>query len=260
MAGTLAGAREAPDRVVESQRTFWVRLVIGAFLIALYAAWAPQVWQQELRSVTAEQLRADLAAGEIRVFAVLPRDYENDAWPVDLAGGSAGGFDTHPEAGGTVGYLTTGDQIRLVAGIEEVQDDFRGLVEISEPTPLSETLVSELRAAGVPQRGGLVPDSWTEPEVYGVPLGALALLAVILGPAPRRGNRWFWFWVIGTPLGLGVLAYAVLELLPPGVTGQTSGAALARLGRPHRHAPGGRCGDGRPGTAARRLRPPLDPG
>ena len=131
--------------------------------------------------MTAERLRADLAAGEIRVFAVPPRVYENDAWPVDLAGGSAGGFDTHPEAGGTVGYLTTGDQIRVRGGIEEVQDDFRGLVEISEPTPLSETLVSEPRAAGVPQRGGPVPDSWTEPEVYGVPLGALALLAVILG-------------------------------------------------------------------------------
>ena len=38
---------------------------------------------------------------------------------------------------------------------------------------------------------------------------------MILWPAPRRGNRWFWFWVIGTPLGLGVLAYAVLALLRP---------------------------------------------
>ena len=100
MAGTVAGAREAPDRVAESQRTFWVRLVIGAFLIALYAAWAPQVWQQELRSVTAEQLRADLAAGEIRIFAVLPRVYENDAWPVDPAGGSAGGSTPIPKPAG----------------------------------------------------------------------------------------------------------------------------------------------------------------
>lgn len=39
---------------------------IGAPLIALYAARAPLVWQQELRSVSAGQLRADLAAGDIR--------------------------------------------------------------------------------------------------------------------------------------------------------------------------------------------------
>ena len=47
-----------------------------------------------------------------------------------------------------MGYLTTGDQIRVRGRIEEVQDDFRGLVEISEPTPLSETLVSELARRG----------------------------------------------------------------------------------------------------------------
>lgn len=39
------------------------------------------------------------------------------------------------------------------------------------------------------------------------------LLAIVAGPAPRRGTRWFWFWFSGLPLGLGYLALAVLDLL-----------------------------------------------
>ena len=40
--------------------------------------------------------------------------------------------------------------------------------------------------------------------------GMLAL--VVAGPVPRHGNRWFWFWLIGLPGGLGVVAYAIWEL------------------------------------------------
>ena len=75
--------------------------------------------------------------------------------------------------------------------------------------------------------------------------GALLLmvstLVVILGPRPRRGTRWFWFWVVGGPLSLGVPIFAVAELLrpryeldgtvhPPGVAGRWSGLAGFALG------------------------------
>ena len=114
MAGTLAGAREAPDRVVGSQHVLGQAGDRGVPHRAVCRVGASGVGRSP-RSVTAEQPVSRPGRGEIRL-AVLPRVYENDAWPVDLAGGSAGGFDTHPEAGGTVGYLTTGDQIRVRGG------------------------------------------------------------------------------------------------------------------------------------------------
>ena len=241
--------------MVESQRTFWVRLVIGAFLNALYAAWAPQVWQQEPPgSVTAEQPASRPGRGEIRL-AVLPRVYENDAWPVDLAGGSAGGFDTHPEAGGTVGYLTTGDQIRVRGGdrggagrLPRPRRDQRADATVRDPG------VGAARRGGAAARWPRCLDSWTEPEVYGVPPGRSPFLQDPQGP--RREEEPVVL-VLGHrhPTGSRGAGLRGARACPPGVTGQTSGAALARLGRPHRHAPGGRCGDGRPGTAARRLGP-----
>ena len=69
----------------------------------------------------------------------------------------------------------------------------------------------------------------------------LSTLVVIVGPRPRRGTRWFWFWVVGGPLSVGVPIFAVAELLrpqyepvgivhPPGVAGRWSGLAGFAIG------------------------------
>lgn len=54
-------------------------------------------------------------------------------------------------------------------------------------------------------------------EVAWVGLAQLVLVVVaigaIRGAAPQRGTRWFWFWVINLPLGVGVLWYALSERL-----------------------------------------------
>jgi hypothetical protein len=44
---------------------------------------------------------------------------------------------------------------------------------------------------------------------------ALVVCAIgsIRGRPPLRGTRWFWFWVISLPLGVGVLWFALSELL-----------------------------------------------
>ena len=41
----------------------------------------------------------------------------------------------------------------------------------------------------------------------------VSAIASIRGRAPRWGTRWFWFWVINLPLGVGVLWFAVSERL-----------------------------------------------
>lgn len=43
----------------------------------------------------------------------------------------------------------------------------------------------------------------------------LGLFVLINGAAPRRGTRWFWFWVGGVTAGLGVLAWLLLERVWP---------------------------------------------
>ena len=69
----------------------------------------------------------------------------------------------------------------------------------------------------------------------------ITMLVVILGPRPRRGTRWFWFWVVGGPLAVGVPIFAVAELVrpryelegtvhPPGVAGRWSGLAGFAIG------------------------------
>lgn len=44
-------------------------------------------------------------------------------------------------------------------------------------------------------------------------LGVIALLAVALGPRPRHGSRWFWFWLLFAPLGVGAAWFAWTELV-----------------------------------------------
>ena len=61
-------------------------------------------------------------------------------------------------------------------------------------------LVANLRSAGVPEAdaGGLFGGPPAE-RVYqaGTALLVAAFLVVVIGPRPRRGTRWFWFWMIG---------------------------------------------------------------
>lgn len=47
----------------------------------------------------------------------------------------------------------------------------------------------------------------------GTALAVLAFLAVVLGPRPRHGSRWFWFWLLFAPLGMGAGWYAWTELV-----------------------------------------------
>lgn len=57
-------------------------------------------------------------------------------------------------------------------------------------------------------RGTLLPMSVH--LVVGVALLGLLLAVLVRGPAPRGGNRWFWFWVLAIPV-VGPMAFLALS-------------------------------------------------
>ena len=97
--------------------------------------------------------------------------------------------------------------------------------------------VAGFRSAGVPEASaGVFYRGLPADRAYqvGSVLLLATLLVVILGPRPRRGTRWFWFWLLGGPLSVMVPVFAVAELIrpryepegtvhPPGVAGRWSG-------------------------------------
>ena len=84
---------------------------------------------------------------------------------------------------------------------------------LSSDTPAG--VVASLQAAGVPEAdasvffGGLPSERVTQ---AGALLLMVSTLVVIFGPRPRRGTRWFWFWLLGLPGGIGVVGYALWEV------------------------------------------------
>ena len=145
---------------------------------------------------------------------------------------------------GVVDGAADGQQVTVAYWVDSPVAGLRVLDPngLSSDTPAG--VVASLQAAGVPEAdasvffGGL-------PSERVIQAGALLLmvstLVVIVGPRPRRGNRWFWFWVVGGPLSLGVPVFAVAELLrpryelegtvhPPGVAGRWSGLAGFAIG------------------------------
>lgn len=53
------------------------------------------------------------------------------------------------------------------------------------------------------------------PAIAGMLFGLLGVGMIVFGPAPRRGTRWYWFWLAGVSFGLGLLNYAWRECLRP---------------------------------------------
>jgi hypothetical protein len=212
------------------------RRVLGWVLLVAWAVWLAALWVAQPRLVPQEFLADQLAQGQVTGYRLVTVDEDGgrgvfsgpprlDVVPVsdeDPAESLDGTYEGSPVS---VAYWVDAPvaQLRVV--------DPNGL---SSEVPAA--LVHELTAAGVPTAA---PSRlWFHPSQRIHNAGALLLfltfLVVVLGPRPRRGTRWFWFWLLGGPASVGIAIFAVAELLrpryepegtmhPPGVAGRWSG-------------------------------------
>jgi hypothetical protein len=193
-----------------------LRLALAVLLLGGWVTWAATTYPSQLRIVSADTFRQDLAAGHVVAFRAVSNVRHDRVWPpdgspdqVDLPATNEDG--TPDRADGvsdgpppTVAYWTD-------AAVGPVR-----VLDANDPrSPSAEMAIMQLRDAGVPPAG--VANHWPgdRADVWGLLTGALTLLVIVFGPVPTRGTRWFWFWVTGVPWGLGVVAYAVLELVRP---------------------------------------------
>lgn len=200
------------------------RLVValGGAVVTVVAVLLVSAWQTGLRASTFDQLQADLADGTVQQWYAAER-LESGALDLLQAPASTvrGDLDESGEGvylppkgdplGGFLVWRAWGDPGWNVASESGASDRGDGSREAA--TQESTALVGQLRAAGVPMRPfELFDGSWV---TNAVGLGGLAVLVLLVaGPAPRAGNRWFWFWSMLTiPVGLGFVAYAVVELI-----------------------------------------------
>jgi hypothetical protein len=208
-------------------RTQLVRVVLAVLLLGRWALWATSTYQSQLRIAPATTFHDDLASGTVVPFRVATNVRHDRVWPpdgspdmVDLPATNEDGTFVRPDG------VSYGPPPTVVYWTDASVGAVRVLDANDSRTPSAEALVQELREAGVPPAGPGNDWPGDSADVWGLLTGALALLAVVFGPVPTRGTRWFWFWVTGVTWGLGVVAYAVAELLRPRPEPHVDGSAL----------------------------------
>ena len=190
-----------------------VALVLGVALVFGWLVWALLTWQAQLRYVTVQNLESDMAGGHVTSYLIVSNVRPTGTWPPHATGDlfdlpaldDRGNAERTPDGGLPVLMYFTDHRV----GPARVLDPGRF-------SSYAEQYAQELRTSGVPTARGTdlaVPLPDDRYQVLGLGLGVLALGAVLFGPRPGRGTRFFWFWVIGVVGGLGVLAYAVCEPL-----------------------------------------------
>lgn len=201
-----AGTREWVERA---------RPVVGVLVIGLWLGWAVLAWWVEPRSVDVEQLRADIASGQIVTYRITGAEHPEEAWPPSA---TADGWDTFglDEATG----LPRANQVPATGVIYWVEGSYaqiRHLDASASPVPW-QNLVGEMRAGGVPLEAPLGFEPLYGDIPFGPGWGAILLGfgSVLLVYRPTRVTRWGWLWLtFGVPFGLGLVALTVGELLRP---------------------------------------------
>ena len=202
------------------------RPFVGVLVVLLWIAWAVLAWALEPRSVSADQVRADIASGQILTYRVTGLSHTDDAWL--------------PSAGGD-GWDTLGlDEMTGLPDEERYQQPATGILYWvdapfaqtrhfdandlqspglpADPSVSYRGLVQEMRAGGVPLTT-VGPDQVPNLDLPFWPGWAALLLgfgSILLGYRPTRATRWGWFWLVYlVPAGLGLVALAVSDLIRP---------------------------------------------
>ena len=195
-----------------------LRQVLGAAAVLAWAIWLIAMWVTQPRVVPPSQLEADLAQGRVTSFGVV-RLVESDGsffisggrTSVEPAGDGRDALGTVDEWSSSDGRLSVAFWVVLsVADLWVIDPDRAAPPEL-------EAIADRLGAAAVEDRTRSLTYSTFSDGVSkaDVAISLVALLVVVMGPRPGRGTRWFWFWLIWLPFGLGLLAFAVFEVLRP---------------------------------------------
>ncbi|ANS77570.1 hypothetical protein SGUI_0174 [Serinicoccus hydrothermalis] len=200
-----SGGRRRPWTVL---RPAFALLVAGSWLVMVLTSLAGGF--QLVGQTSAER---DFAQGRVTSYAFLesrPGTGTGGWWQGSLDGLTDASEPVEPQYSELVYTLAAGSP--RIAVSEQVDPSPRVWSSWSEAetTWLQQQVVGSEIPSGVANlRLG------TTAQVHAVLRVVLAggmLALVLFGPVPRHGNRWFWFWLIGLPAGLGVLAYAVWEI------------------------------------------------
>ncbi|MFE7872465.1 hypothetical protein ACFUYE_19225 [Micromonospora humida] len=184
----------------------------GAVRITLVLLWllgAATTWWTAPRQGDYDRAGADVAAGRVVAYQW------GDRWEVDRsppwfgsatlsASGSHGPLFAWRTPDGRVHWTDTDRFAEVTTTGAVEQESYSG--------PGAVGMAQELRAAGLEHRAGDLDASVSVLGGTGVLLAVVALVVVVTGPAPVRGTRWYWFWLIFlSPYGLGLLLWTARE-------------------------------------------------
>ena len=247
---TAVGAATAPvapdsptplDRVRSVLARVTSRRVVGWVLVVCWVGWLAALWVTQPRIVPQDHLADELARGHATAYRVVTVDEDPAGFwsPYRI-----GVYPASDAQDGVVDGAADGQQVTVAYWVDAPVAELRVLDPngLSSDTPAA--VVASFQAAGVPEAEasvffrGLPADRVTN---AGFVLLVMTMLVVVLGARPRRGTRWFWFWVVGGPLAVGVPIFAVAELLrprfelegtvhPSGVAGRWSGLTGFAIG------------------------------
>ena len=215
------------------------RKALGWVLLVAWSVWLVAVWVVQPRMVPQGFLADDLAQGRVTSYRVVTVDEDGRRGPASgpyRLNVYPAGADNREVVDGEV-VDSDGRPVTVAYWVDSPVASLRVLDTNGIPSSTVIDAVAGFRDAGVPEASasvffrGLPAD-----RAYNA--GSLLLLAtlvvVIMGPRPRRGTRWFWFWLLGGPLSVVVPVFAVAELIrpryepegtehPTGVAGRWSG-------------------------------------
>lgn len=189
--------------VVQAGRTWrwWGLLRVALVLLWLFVA--TMNWWTAPRKQTYDQAGVALSAGHVTAYQW------GDRWDADsprlwLSGfalrssGTLGLLFVWRTSDGRVYWIHTNDydQVTNTGKVDEDGYSGAGAVAVAE----------NIQAAGLEHRNGDVEPYGGVLNWAGLVLGLVAVGAVVAGPTPARGTRWYWFWLVYiTPFGLGLL-------------------------------------------------------
>lgn len=222
--GTVQDEVEAGRAARRGRRP--LRLVLAAAVLLAWVVHTVATWLGGYQTVPLVTLQDELASGQVTSYVVVDRASDlggSVPWwqstrPVDtgpLPGASIAGDGTASEQDPAFAVVYTVDDGRPRVAVPSWGRHGPPSTTSSSPTA-EETrwLQNELLTSAV-DRGEASLDlgrtAWVV-AVGGAAVAGTVLVHILLGPVPRRGTRWFWFWMLGLPAGLGAVAYAIYEI------------------------------------------------